>query len=112
MKKLEAIIKPYKLDEVRNGLRAVGVEGMTVTEVRGFGRQKGHKEIYRGTEYTPSLLPKVRVEIVCQDDQLTRICGIIKDEAKTGKMGDGKIFISQVEQAIRIRTGEVGDKAL
>ena len=112
MKKVEAIIKPFKLEEVKDALGEVGIEGMTVTEVKGFGRQKGHTEIYRGSEYTVDFLPKIKIELVVPDGSVeTAISAIIK-AAKTGKIGDGKIFVSNVEQAIRIRTEEKGEAAV
>ena len=112
MKKIEAIVKPFKLDDVKAALGEVGIEGMTVIEVKGFGRQKGHTEIYRGSEYTVDFLPKIKVEIVVADDRVEAAVGAIGKAAKTGKIGDGKIFISSVEEAIRIRTDERGDGAL
>jgi nitrogen regulatory protein PII len=112
MKKIEAIIKPFKLEEVKEALAEVGVQGMTVTEVKGFGRQKGHTEIYRGSEYTVDFLPKVKIEIVVDDTQAENVAGVIVKSANTGKIGDGKVFISPVEQAIRIRTGETGSSAV
>ena len=112
MKKIEAIIKPFKLEEVKEALAEVGVQGMTVTEVKGFGRQKGHTEIYRGSEYTVDFLPKVKIEIVVDDAQADSVAGVIVKSANTGKIGDGKVFISTVEQAIRIRTGETGSSAV
>ena len=112
MKKIEAIIKPFKLEEVKSGLHEIGVEGMTVTEVKGFGRQKGHTEIYRGSEYTVDFLPKVKIEIIVPDDKLDTVLKAIITNAKTGKIGDGKVFVMNVEQAIRIRTDESGDKAI
>ena len=112
MKKIEAIIKPFKLEEVKDALSEVGVEGMTVTEVKGFGRQKGHTEIYRGSEYTVDFLPKIKLEIVVTETQLEPAIGAIIKAAKTGKIGDGKIFVSDVEQAIRIRTEEKGENAV
>lgn len=112
MKKVEAIIKPFKLEEVKTGLNELGVEGMTVTEVKGFGRQKGHTEIYRGSEYTVDFLPKVKIEIVCTDDKVEAIVGSILKQAKTGKIGDGKVFVIPVESAVRIRTEETGEKAV
>ena len=112
MKKVETIIKPFKLEEVKEALRAVGIEGMTVTEVKGFGRQKGHTEIFRGSEYTVDFLPKVKVEIICADDHVDAVIRAVIDAAKTGKIGDGKIFVLPVEQAIRIRTEEAGDSAI
>jgi len=112
MKKIEAIIKPFKLEEVKEALAEVGVQGMTVTEVKGFGRQKGHTEIYRGSEYTVDFLPKVKIEIIVDDDQADSVAEVIVKSANTGKIGDGKVFISSVEQAIRIRTGETGPSAV
>lgn len=112
MKKIEAIIKPFKLDDVREALSEIGVMGMTATEVKGFGRQKGHTELYRGAEYVVDFLPKVKIEIVVTDDQVDRSVEVITEAARTGKIGDGKIFISPVERAIRIRTGESDDDAL
>jgi nitrogen regulatory protein P-II 1 len=112
MKKIEAIIKPFKLEEVKSGLHEIGVEGMTVTEVKGFGRQKGHTEIYRGSEYTVDFLPKVKIEIIVPDDKLDAVVKTVIANAKTGKIGDGKVFVLNVEQAIRIRTDESGDKAI
>jgi len=112
MKKIEAIIKPFKLEEVKDALAEIGVEGMTITEVKGFGRQKGHTEIYRGSEYTVDFLPKIKLEVVLADERVdTAIAAIVK-AAKTGKIGDGKVFVSTVDDAIRIRTDEKGDKAL
>jgi nitrogen regulatory protein P-II 1 len=112
MKKIEAIIKPFKLDEVREGLSEVGVSGLTVTEVKGFGRQKGHTELYRGAEYVVDFLPKVKVEVVVPSELLDRAVEAIIKSAHTGKIGDGKIFVSSVEQVIRIRTGETDETAL
>lgn len=112
MKKIEAIIKPFKLDEVKEALQAVGLQGMTVLEAKGFGRQKGHTELYRGAEYVVDFLPKLKIELVIADDQIEAALEAIQTAAKTGKIGDGKIFVSTVEQAIRIRTGESGDSAL
>ena len=112
MKKIEAIIRPHKLDDVREGLQEAGFRGLTVTEVKGFGRQKGHNEIYRGAEYTITFLPKLKVELVCPDDKVEIAIGIFLKLAKTGEVGDGKIFVSPVEEAIRVRTEEVGDDAL
>ena len=112
MKKIEAIIKPFKLEEVKDALSEVGIEGMTVSEVKGFGRQKGHTEIYRGSEYTVDFLPKIKIELVLPDDRVETALGAIVGAAKTGKIGDGKIFVSPVEQAVRIRTEEKGDKAV
>lgn len=112
MKKIEAIIKPFKLEEVKDALAAVGVEGMTITEVKGFGRQKGHTEIYRGSEYTVDFLPKLKMEIVLPDEKIAATVAAIIGAARTGKIGDGKIFVLPLEQAIRIRTEEKGDSAL
>jgi len=112
MKKVEAIIKPFKLDDVREALSEIGVTGMTVTEVKGFGRQKGHTELYRGAEYVVDFLPKVRIEAVVQDDQVERAVEAIAQSARTGKIGDGKIFITNVERVVRIRTGEEGPDAI
>ncbi|HTI68348.1 MAG TPA: P-II family nitrogen regulator [Candidatus Limnocylindria bacterium] len=112
MKKIEAIIKPFKLEEVKDALAEVGIEGMTVTEVKGFGRQKGHTEIYRGSEYTVDFLPKIKIEIVVTDATVDAALGAIISSAKTGKIGDGKVFVSAVEEAVRIRTEEKGDKAV
>src|SRR3569623_86244 len=108
MKKVEAIIKPFKLDDVREALSEIGITGMTVTEVKGFGRQKGHTELYRGAEYVVDFLPKVRIEAVVQDEQVERAVEAIAQSARTGKIGDGKIFITDVERVVRIRTGEEG----
>ena len=112
MKKIEAIIKPFKLEEVKDALGEIGIEGMTVTEVKGFGRQKGHTEIYRGSEYTVDFLPKIKVELVLTDKQVEAAVATIVKAAKTGKIGDGKVFFSTVEQAVRIRTDEQGDAAV
>ena len=112
MKKIEAIIKPFKLDDVREGLSSIGVSGITMTEVRGFGRQKGHKELYRGAEYNVDFLPKVKIELVVPDDLVDRAVETILAHAKTGKIGDGKIFVFNVEQVIRIRTGETDEDAI
>ncbi|MBK1828181.1 P-II family nitrogen regulator [Haloferula rosea] len=112
MKKIEAIIKPFKLEEVKEALAEVGIQGMTVTEVKGFGRQKGHTEIYRGSEYTVDFLPKVKIEIIVDDEQAPTVSEAIVKSANTGKIGDGKVFISPVEEAIRIRTGETGSSAV
>ena len=112
MKKIEAIIKPFKLDDVREALSEVGITGLTVTEVKGFGRQKGHTELYRGAEYVVDFLPKVKLEVVVKEDQLDRCIESITKAAQTGKIGDGKIFVTSVEQVIRIRTGEQGDDAI
>ncbi|MEM8751607.1 MAG: P-II family nitrogen regulator [Pseudomonadota bacterium] len=112
MKKIEAIIKPFKLDEVKEALQEIGIQGLSVIEAKGFGRQKGHTELYRGAEYVVDFLPKVKIELVVADDQTDTAIEAIVSAAKTGKIGDGKIFISTVEQAIRIRTGEEGPEAL
>jgi nitrogen regulatory protein P-II 1 len=112
MKKVEAIIKPFKLEQVKEALSSVGVEGMTVSEVKGFGRQKGHTEIYRGSEYTVDFLPKIKIEIVLVDNLVSAAVEAIVKAAKTGKIGDGKVFVSSVENAIRIRTEETGDHAV
>ena len=112
MKKIEAIIKPFKLEEVKDALAEVGIEGMTVSEVKGFGRQKGHTEIYRGSEYTVDFLPKVKIEVVIDDAMVEHAVEVIRKAAGTGKIGDGKIFVMSIEQAIRIRTGESGIEAL
>jgi nitrogen regulatory protein P-II 1 len=112
MKKIEAIIKPFKLDEVKDALATVGVEGMTATEVKGFGRQKGHTEIYRGNEYTVDFLPKIKLEIVLADNLVSSAVDAIVKAAKTGKIGDGKVFVSPVDDALRIRTEERGDRAV
>jgi nitrogen regulatory protein P-II 1 len=112
MKKIEAIIKPFKLEDVKQALSELGVEGMTVSEVKGFGRQKGHTEIYRGSEYTVDFLPKMKVELVVPDGQATPAVAAIVKAAKTGKIGDGKVFVSPVESAVRIRTGETGEEAV
>ena len=112
MKKLEAVIKPFKLDEVREALSEIGVSGLTVTEVKGFGRQKGHTELYRGAEYVVDFLPKVKIEIVVPDDAVENVIDAIVKAAYTGKIGDGKIFVMAVEQVVRIRTGETGEEAV
>lgn len=112
MKKIEAIIKPFKLDEVKEALQDVGLQGITVIEAKGFGRQKGHTELYRGAEYVVDFLPKVKIEIVIGDDLVERAIEAIRSAAQTGRIGDGKIFVSSVEQAIRIRTGETGADAI
>ena len=112
MKKIEAIIKPFKLDEVKNALTKIGVQGMTVTEVKGFGRQKGHTEVYRGAEYKIDFLPKVKIELITKEDIVTQVFETIERAAKTGKIGDGKIFIFPVDDVIRIRTGERGKDAI
>ena len=108
MKKIEAIIKPFKLDEVKEALQEIGVQGLSVIEVKGFGRQKGHTELYRGAEYIVDFLPKVKIEVVLEDDQLDTAINAIVEAAKTDKIGDGKIFVSSIDQALRIRTGETG----
>ena len=112
MKKVEAVIKPFKLDEVKEALSGVGVQGITVTEVKGFGRQRGHTELYRGAEYVVDFLPKVKMEIIVKDDQVESVVEAISNAAKTGRIGDGKIFVTSVDEVIRIRTGETGDSAL
>ena len=112
MKKIEAIIKPFKLDEVKEALQEIGIQGLSVTEVKGFGRQKGHTELYRGAEYVVDFLPKVKIDVVLSDDMVDGAIEAIVDAAKTDKIGDGKIFVSSVEQAIRIRTSESGEDAL
>lgn len=112
MKKLEAIIKPFKLEDVKEALAEVGIEGMTVSEVKGFGRQKGHTEIYRGSEYTVDFLPKIKIEVVLADAQVSSAVDAIVKAAKTGKIGDGKVFVSPIEDAIRIRTEEKGEQAV
>lgn len=112
MKKIEAIIKPFKLEDVKDALSSIGIEGMTVSEVKGFGRQKGHTEIYRGSEYTVDFLPKIKLEIVLPESSVTEAIQAISKAAKTGKIGDGKIFVTAVENAIRIRTEETGEQAV
>jgi nitrogen regulatory protein P-II 1 len=112
MKKIEAIIKPFKLDEVKDGLNSLGIQGMTVTEVKGFGRQKGHVELYRGAEYDITFIPKVKVEVVVGDAMAEKVVATILEKAKTGKIGDGKIFITKIEDIVRIRTGEKGETAI
>jgi nitrogen regulatory protein P-II 1 len=112
MKKIEAIIQPFKFDDVKAALTQAGIEGMTITEVKGFGRQKGHKEIYRGSEYTVDVLPKVKIEVVAADDKADLVVKTIMETAKTGKIGDGKVFVLPVSEAFRIRTEESGDKAV
>ncbi len=112
MRKVEAIIKPFKLDEVKEALGGIGVQGLTVTEVKGFGRQKGHKELYRGAEYVVEFLPKVKLEIVVPDDKAKQVVDAIAKAATTGKIGDGKIFVSTIDEAVRIRTGESGEVAV
>lgn len=112
MKKIEAIIKPFKLDEVKEALQEIGIQGLSVTEVKGFGRQKGHTELYRGAEYVVDFLPKVKVEVVLPDGSVETAIEAIRNAAQTGRIGDGKIFVSSIEEAIRIRTGETGDEAI
>ena len=112
MKKIEAIIKPFKLDEVKEALQEIGLQGITVIEAKGFGRQKGHTELYRGAEYVVDFLPKVKIEVVLSDEMLDKAVEAIQKSAKTGRIGDGKIFISTIEEAIRIRTGETGNDAI
>jgi len=112
MKKVEAVIKPFKLDEVKENLSEIGVHGLTVTEVKGFGRQKGHTEVYRGAEYIVDFLPKMKIEVVVADDLVWKVVEAIEQSARSGKIGDGKIFVIPVEEAVRIRTGERGDEAL
>lgn len=112
MKMVEAIVKPFKLDEVKEALTKAGIQGMTVEEVKGFGRQKGHTELYRGAEYSVDFLPKVKIQILVQDEKAAEVVQVITDAAKTGKIGDGKIFVSNVEEVIRIRTGEKGADAI
>lgn len=112
MKKIEAIIQPFKLDDVKAALRGAGVDGLTIVEVHGHGRQKGHTETYRGAEYNVDVRPKIKLELVVPDEQLDRIVGVISDSARTGKIGDGKIFISSIDNAVRIRNGDMGDGAL
>jgi nitrogen regulatory protein P-II 1 len=112
MKKIEAIIKPFKLDDVREAIQELGVQGLTVTEVKGFGRQKGHAEIYRGSEYVVDFLPKMKLEVVVPENRAAQVANAIREKAYTGRIGDGKIFISTVEDAVRIRTGETGQSAL
>ena len=112
MKKIEAIIKPFKLEEVKENLGLIGIQGMTVVEVKGFGRQKGHTELYRGAEYIVDFLPKVKIEIVVSDEDLDKAVESIQNAAKNGRIGDGKIFVTNLEQVVRIRTGEAGEKAL
>lgn len=112
MKLITAIIKPFKLDEVKEALHAVGLQGMTVLEAKGFGRQRGHTELYRGAEYIVDFLPKLKIEVVCSDGQLEEALAAISKAAQTGKIGDGKIFVSEISEVIRIRTGETGDQAI
>ena len=112
MKKIKAIIKPFKLEEVKEALNGIGINGMTISEVKGFGRQRGHKEIYRGAEYQVNFIPKVQIDVVVEDNLSEQTIEIIKENARTGKIGDGKIFVSQLEEAVRIRTGETGLNAI
>jgi len=112
MKKVEAIIKPFKLDEVKESLSAIGIQGLTVSEVKGFGRQKGHTELYRGAEYVVDFLPKVKLEVIASDDKVSDVVAAIEKSAKTGRIGDGKIFVLPIEEVIRIRTGERGNDAI
>lgn len=112
MKKIECIIKPFKLDDVKNAITELGVTGMTVSEVRGFGRQKGHTELYRGAEYQVDFLPKIKIDLVIADELVDKLLEVVRREAHTGKIGDGKIFVSEISQSIRIRTGEFGADAL
>jgi nitrogen regulatory protein P-II 1 len=112
MKKVEAIIKPFKLDEVKEALSAIGIQGLTVSEIKGFGRQKGHTELYRGAEYVVDFLPKVKLEIIVPDEKVADVVGAIENAAKTGRIGDGKIFVLPIEEVIRIRTGERGSDAI
>ena len=112
MKKIEAIIKPFKLDEVKEALNSIGIQGMTISEVKGYGRQKGHKEIYRGAEYVVDFIPKVKIEIVVARDQADQVVDTIREAAQTGKIGDGKVFVSTIEEAVRVRTGEKGKDAI
>ncbi len=112
MKKVEAIVKPFKLDEVKEALSEIGIQGLTVSEVKGFGRQKGHTELYRGAEYVVDFIPKIKMEIIVSDDVVAKVVEQIAEAAKTGRIGDGKIFVTPVEEVVRIRTGETGDDAL
>ncbi len=112
MKKIEAIIKPFKLDEVKKALNEIGIQGMTIVEVKGYGRQKGHKEIYRGAEYVVDFIPKIKIELVVTADNVDKVVSIIEKSANTGKIGDGKIFVLPVEEAVRVRTGEKGEDAI
>ncbi len=112
MKKVDAIIKPFKLDEVKEALNEIGIQGITVSEVKGFGRQKGHTELYRGAEYVVDFIPKIKLEIIVSDDILPKVVDVIEKSAKTGRIGDGKIFVTPVEAVVRIRTGETGEDAL
>ncbi len=112
MKKIEAVVKPFKLDEVKDALNEIGIQGMTVTEVKGFGRQKGHTELYRGAEYIVDFIPKIKIEIIASDALATKIIEVIEKAAKTGKIGDGKIFVYEINEVVRIRTGERGEAAV
>ncbi len=112
MKKIEAIVKPFKLDDVKEALNEMGIQGMTISEVKGYGRQKGHKEIYRGAEYVVDFIPKAKIEIVVADDQVDKVVEVVTDAARTGKIGDGKIFVLPVERVLRVRTGEENDDAV
>lgn len=112
MKKIKAIIKPFKLEDVKEALNSIGVNGMTISEVKGFGRQRGHKEVYRGAEYQADFVPKIQIDLVVEDDLSVKVVDAIKNKAQTGKIGDGKIFVSSLEEAIRIRTGETGLNAI
>lgn len=112
MKKIEAIIKPFKLDEIKDALNEIGIQGMTVTEVKGFGRQKGHTELYRSAEYVVDFIPKIKIEVVTSDSLASKVVSVIEKNAKTGKIGDGKIFVYSIEEAVRIRTGERGETAV
>lgn len=112
MKKVEAIIKPFKLDDVKEALNEIGIQGMTITEVKGYGRQKGHKEIYRGAEYVVDFIPKIKIEVIIEDEWVGKVTNTICEAAKTGKLGDGKIFVINIEEAIRVRTGEKGKDAI
>ena len=112
MKKIDAIIKPFKLDDVKEALNEIGIKGMTISEVKGYGRQKGHKEIYRGAEYQVDFIPKIKIEIVIDAEMVEKVIEVIKTSALTGKLGDGKIFVTSVEQAVRVRTGETGKDAI
>ncbi len=112
MKKIEAIIKPFKLDDVKEALNEIGIQGMTISEVKGYGRQKGHKEIYRGAEYVVDFIPKIKIELVVEADWTEKVIDTIKSSALTGKLGDGKIFVTNIEEAIRVRTGETGKDAI
>jgi nitrogen regulatory protein P-II 1 len=112
MRKVEAIIKPFKLDEVKEALNEIGIQGITVSEVKGFGRQKGHTELYRGAEYVVDFIPKIKMEIIVTDDQVAKVVETITESARTGRIGDGKIFVTPVDQVVRIRTGETGEDAI